>query len=137
MFNKPASEVNLLNKSSNIATAVGVTKFTTIILSNLVALSCAFKSHLDVLHTSLRSQSVEQKLKGSHSYRCDQIHNNNFVKFSRTLLCSLSPTKMFNKPASQVNLLNKSSRLTTAVGVTKFTTIIVVNLVTLCFAAYV
>jgi hypothetical protein len=36
MLNKPAAESGLLNKSSNLAAALGVTKFITVIATNLV-----------------------------------------------------------------------------------------------------
>jgi hypothetical protein len=41
---------------------------------------------------------------------------------------------MFNKPASEAGLLNKSSRFGAALGVTKFLTILAMYLVTLCCA---
>jgi hypothetical protein len=41
---------------------------------------------------------------------------------------------MFNKPTSEDGLLNKSSHLVEALGVTKFKAIICMNFVTLCFA---
>ncbi len=116
MFNKPISEfyptslcdstlsaeAGLLNKSSHLAAALGVTQFTEIISKNLV-----------------------------------------------TLLCRLSPTYVLNKPISgfyptslcdstlsaEAGLLNKSSHLAPALGVTKFITIIAIYLVTLCCAA--
>ncbi len=41
---------------------------------------------------------------------------------------------LFNKLVSEVGLLNKSSHFAPTLGVTKFITIIAMNLVTLCFA---
>ncbi len=41
---------------------------------------------------------------------------------------------LYNKLASEVGLLNKSSHLAPTLGVAKFITIIAMNLVTLCFA---
>ncbi len=54
--------------------------------------------------------------------------------FGHTLLCYLSQTLMLNKPASELRL-NKNSTLVIALGVTKFTKILDMNLVTLCGAA--
>jgi hypothetical protein len=41
LFNKPASESGLLNKSSGLAAALGVTKFITTIFMIWVTLCCA------------------------------------------------------------------------------------------------
>jgi hypothetical protein len=41
---------------------------------------------------------------------------------------------LFNKLALEAGLLNKSYRLASALGVTKFMTAIAMNLVTLCWA---
>jgi hypothetical protein len=49
---------------------------------------------------------VEQKLKLSSNFRCDQNYKNERYDFGHTLLCYLSPTWMFNKPTSEVGLLN-------------------------------
>jgi hypothetical protein len=42
---------------------------------------------------------------------------------------------LFDKPATEVGSLNKSSCLAAALGVTKFISVIVMNLATLCGAA--
>ncbi len=49
---------------------------------------------------------VEQKLVLSCYFRCDQIYNSQIYEFGHTLLCYLSLTWMFNKPASGVGFLN-------------------------------
>jgi hypothetical protein len=43
-------------------------------------------------------------------------HNIFCTDFGHTLLCSVNLTKMFNKLASEVGLLNKSSHLAAAFG---------------------
>jgi hypothetical protein len=42
---------------------------------------------------------------------------------------------LFNEPATEASLLNKSYHLATALGVTNFITVLAINLVTLCCAA--
>jgi hypothetical protein len=51
-----------------------------------------------------------------------------------SLLCYVSQTQMFNKPATEASSLNKCSFLACALGVTKFITICAMFLVTLCCA---
>ncbi len=55
----------------------------------------------------------------SSNFKCDQIYEYEIKNFGYTLLCYLSRTFMFNKPALEVGLLNKSSCLAPALGVTK------------------
>ncbi len=92
------------------------------------------KSDLDFQQTHLCGLFVGLKLVLSCSFRCDQIHGRNRYDFGHTLLCFLSPTKMFNKPTSVAGLLDKSSRLAPAFGVTKFIIEIDMILATLCCA---
>ena len=75
--------------------------------------------------------TAKPKLELSCSFRCEQIHGNHSLEYGHTLLSCLSTTYMFNKPTSQASLLNKSSWLAAALGVTKFITIIAMILVTL------
>jgi hypothetical protein len=42
----------------------------------------------------------EPKLMLSCSFKCDQIHSSHSYELGNTLLWSLSPTSMFDKPAS-------------------------------------
>jgi hypothetical protein len=42
---------------------------------------------------------LNKRLMLSSSFRCDQIHKYEINDFGHTLLCYLSRTKMFNKPA--------------------------------------
>jgi hypothetical protein len=53
MFNRPASEDSLLNKSSCFAEALGVTKFIAMINMNLATHCVLLKSDLDVQQTGL------------------------------------------------------------------------------------
>ncbi len=50
--------------------------------------------------SSLQYDPVEQKLMLSSNFRCCQIHSCHIYESGHTLLCYLSPTQMFNKPAS-------------------------------------
>ncbi len=94
-------EAGLLNKSSCLAAALSVTKFTTITIMDLVILCCAAKSDLEVQQPNLNC---------------------------------LSQTYMYNKHTLEVGSLNKSSCLAAALGVNKFPTIPIMNLVILCCA---
>ena len=77
--------------------------------------------------------SLNKRLMLSSSFRCDQIYKYKIYNFGHTLLCYLSPTEMFNELASgKVDLLNRSSCLAPALGVTKFMIVIDMILVTLC-----
>ncbi len=156
MFNKPTSEAISFNKSSCLTAPLGVTKFTmarVIILVTLQSISSCVTQlsgeysdektadtcswHLIAslsknatpsrlckwtfkvkLHTCIKSlevngEFVEQNLVLSCSFRCDQIHNNK---------CDWS----------EAGLLNKSSCLAAALGMTEFTIVIVMTLVTFC-----
>jgi hypothetical protein len=53
-----------------------------------------------------RGGFVEQKLMLSSNLRCDQIYEYEMHDFGHTLLCYLSQTFMFNKPASEAGLKN-------------------------------
>jgi hypothetical protein len=64
LFNKLTPEAGLLNKSSSLAAALGVTKFITVIATNLVALGWF----------------VQQKYELSSYFNCDQ----NKDKFGHT-----------------------------------------------------
>jgi hypothetical protein len=72
LFNKPASEAGLLNESSSLASALGVTKFITAIATNLVALGWL----------------VQQKHELSSYFNCDQ----NKDEFGHTFLYNSSLT---------------------------------------------
>jgi hypothetical protein len=65
MFNKSTSEAGLVNKSSLLAKALGMTKFKTIIAITWSHFVVLLRSDLDVQQTFLMK-----------SFRCDQIYNN-------------------------------------------------------------
>ncbi len=75
LFNK--SDSGLLNKSSWLAAALGVTNFIAIITMNLVTVVVLLKSDLDLQQTH---------------FRCEQIYNYQWYDFGHTLLYYLSPT---------------------------------------------
>jgi hypothetical protein len=68
------------------------------------------------------------------TFRSDQIISSNCIEFGHTLLCYASLTRMFHKLASEAGLLNYCSCLALALGVTKFTNMRDMILVTLCCA---
>jgi hypothetical protein len=57
----------------------------------------------------------------SLNIRCDQIYNFERIDFDHTFMCHLSQTWMFNKPISEGSSLNESLCLAGSLGVTKFT----------------
>ena len=61
----------------------------------------------DRLQISTVAGSLNKRLMLSSSFRCDQIYKYEIYNSGHTLLCSLSPTQMFNKPYSEAGLLNK------------------------------
>jgi hypothetical protein len=63
--------------------------------------------------------------------------NNHCYPSGHTSLCCLSLTQIFNQPASEARLLNKSLCLTASLGETKFATAGDIILITLCCAALV
>jgi hypothetical protein len=81
--------------------------------------------------TSLLKIKVSCSASGLHVIK---IMCNNY-ELSHTLLCHLSQTWMFSKPTIEESLLNKSSCSAPTLGVTKFMTIIGMNLVSPCCAA--
>ena len=81
-----------------------------------------------------RGRFGEQQLMLNSGFRCDQIYKCQIYDFGHTLLCYLSQTYMFNKHMLEIGLLNKSSCLAPALGVTKFEATIAMNLITLCSA---
>ncbi len=50
--------------------------------------------------SKFRGKFVEQKLKLSRRFKCDQIRNNHWYELGHTLLSCLSLTWLFNKPAT-------------------------------------
>ncbi len=97
---KTGSEASLLNKSSCLAAALGVTKFTVILAMHLVTLCCAAWVWFRCSTNHLRGRFVELMLMLSSNFQCDQIHNKHTYDLSHTLFSCLSPTLTFNKPTS-------------------------------------
>ncbi len=79
------AEASLLKKSSSLAAALGVSKFTSTIAMNFTHNKHAYRQRS-------QSQFVKQKLKLSSSFRCDQICINHCWELIHTLLRSLSLT---------------------------------------------
>jgi hypothetical protein len=52
---------------------------------------------------------VEQKLMLSYRFSCDRILNKHIYDFGHTLLRSLCPTSLFNKPASDSSVATTMS----------------------------
>jgi hypothetical protein len=102
----------------------------------LVTLLCFFKYDLGFQETVLRPRGRgcfdKQKLELSCGFRCDQIHNKQCLEFSHTVSLLKSDLDV-QQPV--VGLLSKSTCLALALGVTKFMTLLAMNLVTLCCAA--
>jgi hypothetical protein len=61
--------------------------------ANIIKLSLTSSS-------KFRGKFVEQKLKLSRRFKCDQIRNNHWYELGHTLLSCLRLTWLFNKPAT-------------------------------------
>jgi hypothetical protein len=70
MLNKPAAESGLLNKSSNLAAALGVIKFIAVIATNLVTRCC----NLNVQQPALKLICSTVKLDLSRTTKYAQIN---------------------------------------------------------------
>jgi hypothetical protein len=81
------------------------------------------------LSCDLRGQPVKQNLELTCGFRCDQIHYRHCLEFSHTVSLLKSDLDF---QQIVVGLLSKSTCLALALGVTKFITLLVMNLVTLC-----
>ncbi len=84
---------HLLNKSSSLAAALGVTKVITITTMNFLTLIVLLKANLDVQQNKSWGGFVEQMLVLSCTFKCDHIDNNQ-SQSGHTLLCCPSPTKL-------------------------------------------
>ena len=120
-------EACLLNKSSCLAQALGLTIFINTRYMNLVTLCCANKVGLRC--STNPPQFVEQNIMLSCSFTCDQIYRNHSYEFDHTLLLK------FDLDVQQTLdfglICDQNYSLAAAFGVTKFKTIITLILVTL------